>query len=428
MQKEERRAQRLRVAHEAIEAKRFDVAIRELESGLAESGESDELESLLALARREQLQERERAKREVLWQEIRELQRRSEWAKIVTRLEPEIAGNGDAPLAAALEDARRRVREAAERIATLLLRARTLAETDVSGALQLLSVQPQEVSDNIEVVALRKELTQKASLARAIDAAVRHSDELLAAGELSGSMNEFARLAKTHGESDALALARQRTEQKRQSVADAPLRDSILRAREALRISGKSAVDELQRTRQTAKFASEAVRAEWEALWKEAKDSSGRKAASDPVAGTKNRSWVAARRAVFSVLVLIAILIVGVSIWQHRRNSIPITPAAAAQPPQAMVANTYLEVNASPWATVVKIENSAGNSIDLHGTQPVTPFRLDGVAPALYEVTLKGPGSDQEQVVPCVISAAHHLCTADLGTPETQQVLTGAQP
>ena len=425
MQKEERRGQRLRMAHEAMEAKRFDVAIRELESGLAESGESDELESLLALARKEQLQERESAKREVLWQEIRELQRRSEWAKIVTRLEPEIAGNGDAPLAAALEDARRRVREAAERIATLLLRARTLAETDVGGALQLLSVQPQEVSENKEVVALQKELTQKAELARAIDAAVTHSEELLAAGELSGSMNEFARVAKTHGESGALALARQRTEQKRQSVADAALRDSILRAREALRISGKSAVDELQRTRQTAKFASEAVRTEWEALWKEAKD---RKAASDPVAGTKNRSWVAARRAVFSVLVLIAILIVGVSIWQHRRNSIPITPAAAAQPPQPMVANTYLEVNASPWATVVKIENSAGNSIDLHGTQPVTPFRLDGVAPALYQVTLKGPGSDQEQVVPCVISAAHHLCTADLGTPETQQVLTGAQP
>jgi len=428
MEKEERRAQRLKVAHEAMEAKRFDLAIRELEAGLAEGGGSGELESLLALARREQWQETERAKREVLWQEIRELQRRSEWEKIVIRLEPEIASNGDAPLAAALEDARRQVRDAAERIVTLSLRARALAETDVSGALQLLSAQPQEVSGNREVVALHKELTQKAELARAINAAVARSEELLVAGDLSGSMNEFARVAKAYGESDALAQAQERSEQKRQSAADAALRSSILRAREALRVSGKRAVDELHRARQSAKFASEAVRAEWEALREEAKDASGHKAGSGPVMWTKKRSWVAARRAAFGALVLIAILIVGVVISRHRHNSIPITPAVAAQPPKAIMADTYLEVNASPWATVVKIQNRAGSSIDLHNSQPVTPFRLDGVPPGSYEVTLKVPGSGLEQVVSCVISADQHLCSADLGTPETQQLLTGAQP
>ena len=426
LQKEERRAQRLKVAHEALEAKRFDLAIRELESGLAESGESEELESLLALARGEQRQETERSRREAIWQEIRELQRRLEWAKIVTRLEPEVAGSEDAPLAAALEDARRRVREAARRIATLSLSARTLAQTDISGALQLLSAQPQEVSDNSEIVALRKELTQKAELARAIDAAVAHSEELLAAGDLSGSMNDFARVAKSHGESEALEVARQGSEQRRQSAADAALRSSIMRAREALQVSGKSALDALHQTRQTAKFASEAVRAEWEALRQEAKDASGRKAASGPV--TNKESWVTARRAAFGVLVLVVLLIVGVGIWRHRHNSIPITSAAADQPAQPLLADTYLEVNASPWASVVKIENSAGNSINLHSSQPLTPFRLDGVPPGSYEVTLKGPGSEQEQVVYCVISAAHHLCTVDLGTPEMQRVLTGAQP
>jgi predicted Ser/Thr protein kinase len=427
IQKEARRVQRFKVAHEAMEAKRFDLAIGELESMSAEGGGSDELESLLALARREQWQETERAKREALWQDIRELQQRSEWEKIVMRLEPEIVGDGDAPLAAALEDARRRVRDAAERIATLLLRARTLAQTNISPALQLLSIQPQEVSGNEEVVALRKELTQRAELARAIDAARAHSEELLAAGDLSGSMNEFARVAKIHGESEALALARQRSEQRRQSTADAALRSSILRAREALRISGKRAVEELHRTRRAANFASEPVRAEWEALREKTRGAPGQKAASSPAKETKKRSWVAVLAAV-SALAVISVLIVGLGISRHRHNSIPITSTAAAPLPQAVVADTYLEVNASPWATVVRIQNSAGNSIDLHSPQPLTPFRLDGVPPGSYEVTLKGPGSGQEQVVHCVINAAQHLCSADLDTPDTQQLLKGAQP
>jgi serine/threonine-protein kinase len=428
LKKEERRAQRLKVAHDAIEARRFEVAIHELESGLAEGEGSDELESLLARARTQQRQAVEREKREILWREVQELQQKSEWTKIVTRLEGMIAGSEDAPLTAALEDAKRRLREAAERTATLLRRARTLAETDVAGALQLVSSQPQEMFANKEVVALHKELSQKAEVARAIDAAVKRCEELLAAGDLSSSMNEFARVAKAQGESAALAQARERCEQRRRSVADAALTNSISRAREALRGgTEKTAVDELQRPRQIAKFASEAVRAEWEALREEAKGTSSRKATSSPATVTKKRSWVAAA-AVFGVLALGAVLSLGVGIWRHRHSSIPHTPPAAVQPQQAKVADTYLEVNASPWATVLKIQNSAGNSIDLRSSDHVTPFRLDGVPPASYEVTLKGPGDGQEQVVHCVISAQQHLCTADLGTPDTQQVLTGERP
>jgi eukaryotic-like serine/threonine-protein kinase len=428
LEKEERRAQRLKIAHEAIEARRFEVAIRELESGLAEGEGSDEMESLLARARTKQREAVEREKKEILWQEVQELQRKSEWTKIVTRLEAVNAGSEDAQLAAALEDARRRLREAAERIATLLRRARTLAETDIAAALQLVSSQPQEVLANKDVVALHKELTQKAEVARAIDAAVTRCKELLAAGDLSSSMNEFPRVAKTYGESALLAQARERCEQERRSVADGTLQNSLSRARDALRGGNeKSAVDELQRPRQIAKFASEAVRAEWEALREEAKGTSSRRAASGPVTVTKRGSRTAAA-AVFGVVALGAGLSAGVAVWRHRHSAIPSTPPAAAQSQPARLADTYLEVNASPWATVLKIQNGAGKSIDLRSSDPVTPFRLDGVPPASYEVTLKGPGNGQEQVIHCAISAQQHLCTADLGTPDTQQILTGEQP
>jgi serine/threonine-protein kinase len=137
---------------------------------------------------------------------------------------------------------------------------------------------------------------------------------------------------------------------------------------------------------------------------------------------------VTARRAAFIALVLVSIVVLGVGISRRRHRPIPITPVAAVQQPKAIVADTYLEMNASPWATVMKIEDSAGNSIDLHGSQPVTPFRLDGVPSGSYVVTLKGPGSDQEQVAHCVLNAAQHLCTADLSMPETQQLLMGVQP
>jgi len=80
------------------------------------------------------------------------------WHTFRRRLTAEIAGDGDAPFVAVLEDARRRVREAAGRIATLLTGARNLAETEIGGALEPFSAQPREVCDNKEVVVLRKKL------------------------------------------------------------------------------------------------------------------------------------------------------------------------------------------------------------------------------------------------------------------------------
>jgi eukaryotic-like serine/threonine-protein kinase len=424
IRKEELRARLLKETHEAIEAGRFQNAIRDLESGLTEGGASEELESLLVLARSEQQQAEERRKSDILWQEIQELQQSGEWERIVARLEPVIVGSEDASLAAVLEDARRQIRETTERTETVLRRAQALAENDLAGALQLLSAQPQRVLANAEVVALHKELTRKTELAQAIEAAVVRCEELLTAGDLSGSLEPFTRLAKKYKDSAELKEARERCEQKRQNAVDAALKGSVSTAREAQRDgAAKRALQELNWTRPLVALASEGIQVEWHAAREEAKDASSRKAAEPAnTMSAKKRSKVV----IYSAIALVVALCVAGGVWATRHRTPPAAPTAAS-PPAMAVAVTYLEVNASPWATVLKIQNSAEKSIDLPGSNRTTPLRLDGVPAGTYEVTLKG-GDDQVQVTHCVISAEQHLCTADLGTPDIQQMLTGDRP
>jgi serine/threonine-protein kinase len=81
-----------------------------------------------------------------------------------------------------------------------------------------------------------------------------------------------------------------------------------------------------------------------------------------------------------------------------------------------------MEVNASPWATVVRIKNADGKELDLSGQNRSTPLRVDGVAAGQYEVTLEGADNEQ-QVVHCQISATQHLCTAQMGAADPDQLL-----
>lgn len=424
LQKEESRAELLKRVHEMMEAGRFEDAIRELESGITEGGPSEELESLLALAQRERQLAAERRERDALWLEIQQLQATRAWDRIVARLEPAIGSGKDASLVAVLEDAKRQVLETAERVETLLSRARTLAESDVAGALRLVSVQPQEVLANNDVKELRETLVRRVELARAIDTATAKCEERLAAGDLSGSLDSFARLAKAHGQSAELATAKEGCEQKRQSVADTALKASMTAARSALLDGGaKRAQQELQKTRQIVQFASVNVQGEWQGAREQAKSAARRKY-RDPGQTVSVKKWTKA--GTYIALLLVVTLCVGVGVRHIRRGSTAPAPVRSEQVQTAPV-GTYLEVNASPWATVVKIEDNAGKSLDLPGSDRTTPLRLDGVSVGKYTVTLKG-SDDQVQTTRCDISVEQHLCAVDLGQPDIQQVLAGGRP
>jgi eukaryotic-like serine/threonine-protein kinase len=387
VQKEEMRTQLLKNVHDEIEAGRFEDAIRKLESESKQDGATEEVESLLGLARSGQ-------------------------KRVVDRIE------------------------------AILNQARALAGNDVAGALQFFSSQPQEILANEKVVALRKELTQKAELKRVIDTAVARCEKLLEAGDLNGSMNEFARIAKAHGASAELAEAKERCEKKRQAAANALIHASFGAARAAVRNgSGKNALQELQRVKQMTQFASEAVRAEWQKLREEAKDISGRKAAtsqSNRAATTKK-----SRMGMAGALGLVIALCAGAGVWKVRHHSAPSSTSSTAaavsapsavspSPAAAPVVKTYLVVNASPWATVMGIQSSDGKRLDLGNADRATPFRLDGVPEGQYDVSLKG-ADDRQQVLHCAVNSGQHLCEANPGTPDLstsdmQQILMGEQP
>jgi len=109
-----------------------------------------------------------------------------------------------------------------------------------------------------------------------------------------------------------------------------------------------------------------------------------------------------------------------------RSQMAEVAPAHTAGP--AMAATSYMVVNASPWATVVRIRNAAGKELDLSGQSRATPLRVDGVAAGQYEVTLEG-ADNEHQVIHCQIIATQHLCTAKMeaGNPDQllQKVLGG---
>lgn len=110
---------------------------------------------------------------------------------------------------------------------------------------------------------------------------------------------------------------------------------------------------------------------------------------------------------------------------RFRRHEAPANNAVVAAPVPAAVP-TFMEINASPWARILQVEDSKGKSIPLPegGT---TPLRLDYLMAGQYKVTLAGPNGDK-QTVNCSISGNDHLCMLQIEAPDIQQVMTGVNP
>jgi serine/threonine-protein kinase len=87
---------------------------------------------------------------------------------------------------------------------------------------------------------------------------------------------------------------------------------------------------------------------------------------------------------------------------------------------------TFVEINASPWARVLQVQDSEGQSIRLpeDGT---TPLRLDDLKTGQYKVTFAAPNGDR-QILNCSVSVNDHLCMLPIETPDIQQVMIGANP
>jgi serine/threonine-protein kinase len=420
---EEQRARQLKQAHEDLTLGRYEEAIRGLEEVRLGAGGSEELGALLEHIRAEQKADAERKRREAIRAQSQELLRVGEYQEVVALLEPLVPELDDASLTALLGEAKERLREVEERIRAVLSRSAGLGESEAAEALQLLAEQPPDILADQRIQVLREALTKRTAMAKAIREAVQQCEELLTAGKLSGCIDGFATVSRTYGELPEVARAREQCEEKRRLFADAATRDAMQAARAALqRGETKRALRDLDRVRQSVRFASPIVGAEWQQLKQETKNNSDRKAksASPGAANRRLRIWLSA--------MLVLILCAGLALGLWRRSKTAASRSQKAEVPpahtteSALVATSYMDVNASPWATVVKITNAAGKELDLSGQNRATPLRVDGVAAGQYEVTLEGPDNEQ-QVIRCQISATEHLCTAKMGAADPDQLL-----
>ena len=126
--------------------------------------------------------------------------------------------------------------------------------------------------------------------------------------------------------------------------------------------------------------------------------------------------------------IVVAVLATGLLLRLRHRKS-PANRAAynavvAAPLPAAVL--TDMEINASPWARVVQVQDSDGKSIQLP-EESTTPLRLDDLKAGQYRVTLAGPNGDK-QIVSCSISLKGHLCIPQIEAPDIQQAMTGVNP
>jgi eukaryotic-like serine/threonine-protein kinase len=179
------------------------------------------------------------------------------------------------------------------------------------------------------------------------------------------------------------------------------------------------------RSRQVISFASESAKAEYEELKTQIRSRPDRTMRPAMAAATnpRLRVWLV------SSLTLLLVVTLSLGVWHARRRtepsvaSLPHRSAAAGVPPA--MPTEYMDINASPWATVAGIRTAAGKDVDLKNENLATPLRVDGISAGDYEVTLQGPDHEQ-QVIHCHIGGTQHLCSAEMGDTNPDDLLRQA--
>jgi serine/threonine protein kinase len=412
IKKDELQAQYLRRAHTAIDSGEFEEAIRTLESGLIDCGETHELTSLLDFARKEQQSRLRQRQIASVRDEAQTLMRSGQYEAAIRKLEPAVTATSDTSLKTLLDQARGTLREAAQRVESVLARTQALAVTDLRGALRLLESQPPEILALTQVSALRQEIGRKIEVESAIQDAVTRSDEALARKDLHGGMDALESVRRAYGESPALTQAITSYEARRRPAANVMFASAIEGARKALlRNEATAALEELRRPANFLEFADAQVQADWKRLVEEATKAAGVKSRT----GTESLPIIVQakpRTGLYISIGLIAVAVIAGLVMLFLRPSAPVAPP------------TYLQLNGMPWATVSRVIDPTGKNVPLPPGDQSTPMRFDGLEPGMYKVIFQGPDNSQ-QTVNCPLSSEQHLCTVSFSEPDIEQLIGG---
>ena len=124
-----------------------------------------------------------------------------------------------------------------------------------------------------------------------------------------------------------------------------------------------------------------------------------------------------------AVVVAMSLLL---SLRHHGAQANKIAVIAPVTAPITAPVLTFMEINASPWARVLEVQDGEGKSIRLP-EDGATPVRLDDLRPGQYKVTLAGPNGDK-QILTCSLSGSDHLCMLQIEAPDIQRVVSGVKP
>ncbi|AXC13357.1 Serine/threonine protein kinase PrkC, regulator of stationary phase [Acidisarcina polymorpha] len=268
------------------------------------------------------------------------------------------------------------------------------------------------------------EIRSAAEARKLVESAVAACDEALAAGDLKRCMRALDDAAKLQGESGILANARKECEAKRERKAAQMLGDAIQAAQQCLmRKSPKEALAELRRVQPVFPFASASMQSDFNRVKSECGETAVKpETTSRPPSGLKpNRAT-----RYLPALVIVAAAVAIAAMW-HARHQAATVQKIVTVAPAPTLALTDLEINATPWAKVLLVQDEDGKNVTLPNGDLTTPLRIDGLKVGKYKVTLANP-DDQQQTVECNATTADHLCTADLGATDIHQVLIGDHP
>jgi serine/threonine-protein kinase len=368
-------------------------------------------------------------------EEASELLLTSQFTRVIDRLEPPASANSDAAVTRLLEKVPSK-QDKVEKQSNLTGQFTEVLLKAPDEVISSPQKQSREIPASENGVGTEAQRGRAAEIRAAVEKAVAACDKAIEAGKLDQCMRPLDDLAKQYGASAALANATEACESKRRHKATHVLLDTLQAAQGQLKnTSARKAEELLKGVEYALPFAGVDVRSEWRRLKNECTAALSAKQPIPKSSATAKRGkpwWYVAASAV----VVAAIAIVGLS---HHRYPAPALQSAAAPratasvppppppPPPATSMPTDLEINASPWARVVSIQDEAGNSVALPDGDQTTPLRLEGINSGTYKVTF-ARADGKQQTVECNVSAGEHLCAADLGPPDPEQVLMGEQP
>ncbi|RZU42252.1 serine/threonine protein kinase [Edaphobacter modestus] len=267
----------------------------------------------------------------------------------------------------------------------------------------------------------------------AINVAVTACDEAMAARNFDHCLHLLDDLEKQYPGNSLVAAARMTCESKRGQKVKQLLQEAIQMAQQQLaQNSAKRAEETLREVEGALPYVTLDVRNDWKRLNVKCETSLRAKSPAPvsnvPVKGGKVR--------LYAMVFAMASALIVVGAISYRRYETPAqpdpvavsesasTPTAPTAPTAPVASSTDMEINVSPWAKVVSVQDKSGKNIVLPEGDTTTPLRLEAVASGIYEVTFAGPDNKQH-TVECRVSPNEHLCSVDIGSPSLKHALTG---